>query len=301
MRTPKSSRNYYIQNAAVALLILAGSLGCRTEPRIEIVSRFSKPVAGMQRIKVRVAPRRVEDLALGANDEPLSDLEPRYNFLTGFYTFNLDTTLLPNGHSKLIAEASYSTSDYLPRNMHSAPCDICVSNDISFGPVYDSAGKLVQEAWPDWFSNRYPIRASAIHYDPKGKVMRVRYTIKISDDKRLLRTLTGTSANGLICLDWDLRDENGRKTTDSSYDVVIDASWFQENDSTGDRAEGRTSVRHAMIIRRSCGIGVTLLSLIATGADDCWANDGFFRGDGAFVVFVEDGGGGSCGALQRLA
>jgi hypothetical protein len=70
-----------------------------------------------------------------------------------------------------------------------------------------------------------------------GKILPVQYLIRISNETGLIRTLTGTSTNGLISADWNLRDETGHVTTNSHYDVTIDASWPGGKASTGNSPE----------------------------------------------------------------
>jgi len=209
------------------LLILLSGLGCKTEPKITIISAFPKSVAGIQQIRVKVVPsERVHEITLGANADAL-DVEPTFNARTGLYTFSLDTSVLPNGVCKIGVEASILNTDGTGYDdLESDPREMTVANDISFGPVFDSRGKLIQEGWGDWFGAKvFPIRASAIHYDKSGKVLPVKYTIRIANETGLIRTLTGKSSNGLISLDWNLRDESGHVTTNRQYNVEIGASW----------------------------------------------------------------------------
>ncbi len=223
-------------------LLLCGLACTTTTPKLAIVSRFAGPVSGVQQIQVKVTPsQRVEEIGLVANGDPLDDVEPTLDAKTGIYTFKLNTSILPNGLSTVLVGASIPKPDdsgYY--EVATRPLKLSISNDISFAPVYDSHGNLIQEGWSERFGpNNYPIRASAIRHDKSGKVLPVQYTIRIANDTGLLRTITGTASNGLISVNWNLRDESGHVTTNSQYDVNIDTTWGEGKSATKNPTQGK--------------------------------------------------------------
>jgi hypothetical protein len=206
-------------------------------PNVQILSQFSDVVSNIQQIQVEVTSfsLTVDDLILCVNGDPMFDLDPVLDTHTGIYTFTLDTSVLPNGASTIVADATFAPPDdgVLSRSefdVNSAPANMTVINDISFGDVYDGNGNLIQEGAGEYFgATNFAIRASAIHYDSIGNVLPIDYTITISDSFGTLRTLTGSAQNGLISVGWDLTDSNGNLTTDTTYNVSVSATWYGQN------------------------------------------------------------------------
>ncbi|MGA2176426.1 MAG: hypothetical protein ABSH38_15730 [Verrucomicrobiota bacterium] len=180
-------------------------------------------------IKVKIRPKVDPDIpSLSANGHPV-DTDATFNRLAGIYTFDVDTTLLPNGPVELRCYADFQQMNppEVRNNFPSPPLHVMVYNPISFSDIYDAKGNLVQYHFDGIFSETVAQFRFLIWPSLTNGPGPADYEIDIynATGSKLVNVVRGSTTNGLAQPRWFLTDLKGNHFTESTFKCQIRAWW----------------------------------------------------------------------------